>query len=310
MGEKLVFWRDAQGKVSCLRDFCPHRGVALSTGKVLGDHVQCPFHGFEFDTTGRCTLIPANGRNGPISREMKAFDYPTHEAHGFIFIWWGQPAGERLPAGELPPPAWFTDLDDSFSYATVPDPWTTHYSRAIENQLDVVHVPFIHYNTIGRGVGPVVDGPMVDWLDANRFRIYMRNREDDGTPPVKPREMTRPDSEFWLEFIYPNLWQNHIGEKMRVVIAFVPVDDEHSILYLRQYQSFMRVPVLRSIVNRLSMPLNTFIAHQDRRVVVTELPKRTTLKMGEKLIQGDFPIVAYRRRREELIEAAQIADGN
>ncbi len=67
MGEKLVFWRDAQGKVSCLRDACPHRGVALSTGKVLGDHVQCPFHGFEFDTSGRCVLIPANGRNGPIS---------------------------------------------------------------------------------------------------------------------------------------------------------------------------------------------------------------------------------------------------
>ncbi len=39
-------------------------------------------------------------------------------------------------------------------------------------------------------------------------------------------------------------------------------------------------------------------------MVVTQLPKRTTLKMGEKLIQGDFPIVAYRRRREELIEAA------
>jgi hypothetical protein len=71
----------------------------------------------------------------------------------------------------------------------------------------------------------------------------------------------------------------------------------------------MRVPVLRNIVNRLSMPLNTFIAHQDRRVVVTELPKRTTLKMGEKLIQGDWPIVAYRRRREELIEAAQVANG-
>ena len=309
MGEKLVFWRDTQGKVSCLRDSCPHRGVAFSTGKLLGDHVQCPFHGFEFDTTGRCTLIPANGRNGPISREMKAFDYPTYEAHGFIFIWWGQPAGERSPVGELapaaelPPPPWFTDLDDSFSYASVHDPWTAHYSRAIENQLDVVHVPFIHYNTIGRGGGTVVDGPMVDWLDANRFRIYMHNREDDGTPPVKPREMTRPDTQFWLEFIFPNLWQNHLGEKARIVIAFVPVDDENSILYLRQYQSFMRVPVLRGIVNRLSMPLNTFIAHQDRRVVVTELPKRTTLKMGEKLIQGDWPIVAYRRRREELIEA-------
>ena len=310
MGEKLVFWRDAQGKVSCLADFCPHRGVALSTGKVLGDHVQCPFHGFEFDTTGRCTLIPANGRNGPISREMKAFDYPTHEMHGFIFIWWGKPAGERLPVGELPPaaplppPPWFTDIDDSFSFATVRDPWDAHYSRAIENQLDTVHVPFIHHNTIGRGGRTVVDGPLVEWLDENRFRIYVHNRHDDGTPPVRPRDMTRPDVPFWLEFIFPNLWQNHISEQLRVIIAFVPVDNEHCILYLRQYQSFMRVPVLRSIVNRLSMPTNTIIAHQDRRVVVTQLPKRTTLKMGEKLIQGDFPIVAYRRRREELIEAA------
>jgi phenylpropionate dioxygenase-like ring-hydroxylating dioxygenase large terminal subunit len=234
---------------------------------------------------------------------MKAFDYPTYEAHGFIFIWWGR------PAGELAPPAWFTDIDDTFTYATVRDPWTTHYSRAIENQLDVVHVPFIHANTIGRGVGPVVDGPMVDWLDENRFRIFMHNRADDGTPPVKPREMTRPDSEFWLELIFPNLWQNHLGEKARIVIAFVPVDEENSILYLRQYQSFMQVPVLRDIVNRLSMPLNIFIAHQDRRAVITELPKRTTLKMGEKLIQGDFPIVAYRRRREELIEAAGADSG-
>ena len=121
--------------------------------------------------------------------------------------------------GELAPPAWFTDIDDSFSYATVHDPWTTHYSRAIENQLDVVHVPFIHANTIGRGVGPVVDGPMVDWLDENRLRNTMHNRIDDGTPPVKPREMTRPDTEFWLEFIFPNLWQNHLGEKARIGVA-------------------------------------------------------------------------------------------
>jgi phenylpropionate dioxygenase-like ring-hydroxylating dioxygenase large terminal subunit len=229
---------------------------------------------------------------------MKVFGYPTHEAHGFIFIWWGQ------PAGDLPPPAWFADIDGSFSYAGVRDPWTTHYSRAIENQLDVVHVPFIHANTIGRGGRTVVDGPLVEWLDENRFRVYVQNRHDDGTPPVRPREMLRPDVTFWLEFIFPNLWQNHISEQMRVIIAFVPVDNEHSILYLRQYQNFMRVPGLRSIVNRLSMPFNTLVAHQDRRVVVTQLPRRTTLKMGEKLIQGDFPIVAYRRRREELIETA------
>jgi hypothetical protein len=49
---------------------------------------------------------------------------------------------------------------------------------------------------------------------------------------------------------------------------------------------------------------NLYIARQDRRVVVTQQPKRSALVMGEKLIQGDHPIVAYRRRRQELLEQA------
>jgi phenylpropionate dioxygenase-like ring-hydroxylating dioxygenase large terminal subunit len=299
MGEKLVFWRDAEGHVSCLRDACPHRGVALSAGKLLEGTIECPFHGFRYDATGHCALVPANGRNGPISREMKAFDYPTYEVQGLIFIWWGQ------PAGELAPPRWFTDMDESFSYATARDPWRTHYSRAIENQLDVAHVPFIHHNTIGRGMGKLVDGPLIEWLDPDRFRLYTQNREDDGTVPLKPGEMARPDKQFWLEFIFPNLWQNHLGDGSRIFVAFVPVDDDNTILYLRFYQKFVRVPVLRDIVNRLAMPFNTLVAHQDRRVVETELPKRTSLKMGEKLIQADRPIVEYRKRRQELIGAAE-----
>jgi hypothetical protein len=53
------------------------------------------------------------------------------------------------------------------------------------------------------------------------------------------------------------------------------------------------------------MPFNLRIAHQDRRVVVTQEPKASGLTIGEKLIQGDRPIVEYRRRRQELIEEAQ-----
>jgi phenylpropionate dioxygenase-like ring-hydroxylating dioxygenase large terminal subunit len=299
MGEKLVAWRDSQGRVTVMRDLCPHRGVALSAGQLRGDCIECPFHGFQYDASGRCTLIPANGRSLPVPKAFQVQAYPTHEAHDFIFIWWGQ------PTGELTPPRFFDDIDDSFSYATVRDPWHAHYSRPIENQLDVPHVPFIHHNTIGRGLGKVMDGPWVEWLDPDRLRVFMHAREDDGTPPRKPDEMPHPDSQFWLDFIFPNLWQNHLGEKSRIVIAFVPVDDENSLLYLRFYQKFVRTPVLRDIVNRLSMPMNAFIAHQDRRVVQTQMPKRSDLRMGEKLIQGDSPIIAYRRRRQELIDAAE-----
>ena len=97
MGEKLVAWRDSQGQVAVMHDLCPHRGVALSAGEVHGDCIWCPFHGFEYDASGRCTVIPANGRSAPVPKVFKVQTYPTHEAHGFIFIYWGQPEGGVAP---------------------------------------------------------------------------------------------------------------------------------------------------------------------------------------------------------------------
>lgn len=298
MGEKLVAWRDRQGRVAVMHDLCPHRGVALSVGEVKGDCIMCPFHGFEYDASGRCTVIPANSRSSPAPKAFQVQAYPSHEAHGFIFIWWGQ------PKGQLSPPRFFDDIDASFSYGSARDAWRTHYSRVIENQLDVPHVPFIHHNTIGRGSGTVIDGPWVIWKDPERFWVIPSTRADDGRPPVKPDDALPPQKPFHLEFIFPNLWQNYISERVRVVAAFAPVDDENTVLYLRFYQNFMRTPGLREVINTLSMPFNVAVAHQDRRVVQTQRPKRTALRMGEKLIQGDAPIIAYRRRRQELMDAS------
>jgi phenylpropionate dioxygenase-like ring-hydroxylating dioxygenase large terminal subunit len=80
----------------------------------------------------------------------------------------------------------------------------------------------------------------------------------------------------------------------------VPVDDSHTLLYLRFYQSFLKIPGLGKLAARLAMPYNVKIAHEDRRVVETQLPKRSELKIGEKLVQADRVIVAYRSRRQEL----------
>jgi len=302
MGEKLVFWRDSSGKVSCLRDKCVHRGVQLSKGKVMGDHIQCPFHGLEYDSSGKVTVMPANGKNTPVPDRFQVSSYPTYEAHSLIWIWWGE-----NPPEELQPPLFFTDVDDSLSYGRAYDHWTAHYSRVIENQLDVAHLPFVHYNTIGRGNRTIVDGPFFQWLDGNMFYVFVNNRVDDGTLPLKPDQMPTPDpiKDFKLEFIFPNLWQNYIDEKVRVMVAFVPVDQENTILYLRFYQKFMRVPVLRELITRLSAPFNLIITHQDRRVVVTQEPKASALQIGEQLFQADRPIIEYRRRRQELMEKAR-----
>ena len=62
----------------------------------------------------------------------------------------------------------------------------------------------------------------------------------------------------------------------------------------------MRVPVLRTLVNALSAVTNTVILHQDRRVVLTQLPKKTEFSMKENLVQGDLPILEFRKRRDQL----------
>lgn len=59
LGEKMVLRRDQTGKVLAAVDHCPHRGVALSAGKIMDGHLQCLFHGFEYNATGECVLIPA-----------------------------------------------------------------------------------------------------------------------------------------------------------------------------------------------------------------------------------------------------------
>jgi len=305
MGERLVFWRNETGRVICLRDKCPHRGAALSKGKVAAGHIVCPFHGFEYEASGRAVLVPAGGKSGPVPRALQAGRYPTFEAHGFIWVWWGND-----PPDPLAPPRFFDDLDETFVYKTVRDPWRAHYARVIENQLDVVHVPFVHHNTIGRGGRTVVEGPAMEWLDDDSFNIYVYNRVDDGTPPRKASELPIPNPNgFRLEFLFPNLWENCIGDDVRIVAAFVPVDDEHTLLYLRFYQRFMKVPLLRDLVGWAASALNLVVAHQDRRVVETQQPQRSELHIGEKLIHGDRPVIEYRRRREALIEAAQQAGG-
>ena len=300
MGEKLVAWRDSRGKVTVMHDLCPHRGVALSVGELHGDCIRCPFHGFEYDASGRCTRDPGQ-REGctRCPRRFQVQTYPTHEAHGLIFIYWGQ------PAGEVPPPRWFDDLDESFSYGSVRDPWDAHYSRVIENQLDVPHVPFIHHNTIGRGGRTVIDGPWVEWQDPDRFFVYTWMRQEDGTPARAQTRWRRPDKPFHLDFIFPNLWQNWISDKVRVVVAFAPVDDE----------KHGDVPALLPEVHadagaaRPRQPAGDDLQHHRRApgppgggdaAAHAERPAD-----GREADPGDVPIIAYRRRRQELLDAVQ-----
>jgi phenylpropionate dioxygenase-like ring-hydroxylating dioxygenase large terminal subunit len=302
-GERLVIWRSKNGSLSCFKDVCPHRGAALSAGKIFDDTLQCPFHGFTFDHEGTCTCVPANGKAAQVPKAMRAVRIPVRESHGFIYAWYGEtePVTYDLP--------WFESLrEERFSFSTLRETWNTHYSRAIENQLDVVHLPFVHHNTIGRGFRTLVNGPYLEWDEdsngSHQLNIWVFNEFDQGQKPKRIGEIARPDLRPFLQFRFPNIWHNWISDGLRVFAAFVPVNENQTIMYIRQYQAVVKAPFLKDAVNALGKLGNWFILNQDKRVVVTQRPLRTEVKMDEKLIPGDGPIIEYRRRRQELQKCA------
>lgn len=295
LGEKMIFFRDRAGVIQCIADKCCHRGASLSIGTHCGDTVACPFHGIEYNGGGRAVLIPANGSAAPVPGNFKVKRYAVREAHGFIWLWYGD------EADNMPPIRFFEELD-AMSYSEIIDPWPVHYSRCIENQLDAPHLPFVHRTTIGRGNRTVIDGPKVTY-DGETMTFYINSHQDDGSIIAKrPSQITQYENWFSLQFRFPNIWQNLIAPQMRIFAAFVPVDEENSVVYVRYYQGVVKIPVLRELMNFFGKAFSKVVLHQDRDVVKTQLPKKTELYMRENLFPGDSPIIEYRKIRHALKE--------
>jgi len=299
LGKELLIFRTTDGKWGCLEDLCSHRGVKLSAGKLKEDGcVECPFHGLRFSVNGECTLIPANGKDKLVDERYHVRSYAIQAKHGIIYVFNGD---KKLASSEVP---FFPDfLDERFVYSEIADTWDTHYSRAIENQLDVVHLPFVHHNTIGRGNKTLVHGPKTVVIE-DTIVTSADNEVDVGQRQRKPQECDiNPDMQ--LRFRYPNIWINIIAKKIKVFVYFAPIDDEQVILYLRFYNCITPFKFVNRMIGFFGKYANLMIERQDKRVVNTQRPKRTQLRMGEKLIQGDQPIVVYRKLREELIAASK-----
>ena len=293
LGLDLALFRTNAGTLGCLVDQCTHRGAALSLGELSGDCLCCPFHALNFDEDGKCRFIPANGKASTedYSRyNVKA--YSVREAHGIIYLWYGED-GKETP--ELP---FFDDqLVNTCVYSEIADKWNTHYSRAIENQLDVVHVPIVHYNTIGRGCKTLVNGPK-HYFENGTLITSANNEHDEGQTPKRAEDCDVKST--YLAFKYPNIWLNHISDKIKVLIYFAPVDDENTILYIRFYSKVSGFRPLDTLIAFVGKFMNRVIERQDKRVVITQKPKASNYKSEEKLLRGDGPIILYRKLRDQM----------
>ena len=119
-----------------------------------------------------------------------------------------------------------------------------------------------------------------------------------GRGPKPPAECVIKDTN--LNFIFPNIWLNHISSKIKVLIYFAPVDDENTILYIRFYCKLTKIKALNGLIAFSGKFANKIVERQDKRVVITQTPKASSYKSGEKLLVGDGPIIQYRKIRDDL----------
>lgn len=93
---------------------------------------------------------------------------------------------------------------------------------------------------------------------------------------------------------------NHIDDKIKVIIYFAPVDEENTVLYIRFYCKLTSLKPLNNLIALIGKFANKIVERQDKRIVITQNPKASTLRCGEKLVPGDGPIVMYRKIRDDL----------
>jgi vanillate O-demethylase monooxygenase subunit len=135
----MVFYRKEDGAPVALVDRCPHRFAPLSDGRLVGDDIECGYHGLRFDCTGRCVANPHN--EGKPLGAARVESFALFERYGFLWIWPGE--------GELADPA----LIPHFPYLEDASLWRVlsghllvkgNYQLVTDNLLDLTHAPYLH----------------------------------------------------------------------------------------------------------------------------------------------------------------------
>ncbi len=273
-GTPIAVWRSASGIPSAMVDRCPHRSVPLSTGTVQGEHLQCPYHGWDFDTAGRCQRVPTLiGEADKQGRAVAA--YPIREQQGLVWIW-GDPEVEPDTEPYTFP---FADRD---GYLTV-----RHQVRAngslhsvAENALDVPHTAFLHRGLFRNDSG-----------DPNRLTCVLV-RTDAGVECEYQGEPRPEGIVAWVlspsggivthfdRFHMPCVVEVEysLGEHSHIVnaAALTPVNDYETILYA---VVAIRTRIPRFLVRPLVQPLALRIFAQD--AVILEQQTETLRTFGE-----------------------------
>ena len=192
LNEKIVMYRTSTNQIVALEDRCAHRQVPLSRGRLIGDELQCWYHGLRYDCSGECVNIPSQST---IPKGARVRKFPTVEKYGFIWLWPGDP--DKVDEAAIPN-HWVCsapELAGTMSYCTI----ACNYLFGIDNILDISHAAFVHTKTLGSL--DIVQTPpeIVINDDEVRVRRYIRREK---TPPLYTRILKLDYIDRFQEVLY------------------------------------------------------------------------------------------------------------
>ena len=222
LGEKIVLWKDVDGRYAAMADRCPHRSAALSKGWVDGNAIVCPYHGWAYDNGGTCVRIPQRPNTGGLKGQAVR-SFACEARYGHIWVALGEPL--------TPIPDWPEQMDAGYRRIDqFYERWNCAGFRLMENSFDNAHIHFVHRNTFGDIKNPDPPQPIIErfqysFVARSEVRVYnnelqKKNLRDDAAFTV--RNIT-------AHWYMPFLRRLHIrypsGLDHIIVTAATPVED-------------------------------------------------------------------------------------
>ena len=142
LGEDLVVFRDTNGKVGVMDEYCPHRRASLVFGRNEECGLRCLYHGWKMDVEGNVVEMASEPGASALKDKVKHRAYPVHEWAGWVWSYMGprNPADNSVPAFEPPPYAPTVDVRVSIAKAILPCNW----AQVLEGAIDSAHSSTLH----------------------------------------------------------------------------------------------------------------------------------------------------------------------
>ena len=225
LGEKLIAFRDTNGKVGIMDHRCPHRCASLFFARNEEGGIRCVYHGWKFDTDGNCLDMANVPPHQDFKHKVHAKTYKSVERNGLIWVYMGDqsdvPALPPIEATLLPEDA----VDIHFLHREC------NWLQGAEGELDTSHIGFLHYGSMKKG--DAVDGASHKLSIANRTPEYKSQETEYGYAYAAYRP-AEPGETYWRfgQFLYPFWTMPPIGaiDHNFLTRAYIPIDDENCMI--------------------------------------------------------------------------------